>query len=97
MQKSRETLNQMLSRNRTAELSDPNKSEIRFWKFAASETWDHVQQVCGFGSEPKSQKHLFLVQLKPESEPYSQPPVILVDFDQIQSDPVSGQDPTSPR
>ena len=61
-------------RTGTAELTEPNKSEIRFWEFAVSEIWDHVEQLSSLGSEPKSQEHLFLVQLKPESEPQSQLP-----------------------
>ena len=61
-------------RTGTAELTEPNKSEIRFWEFAVSEIWDHVEQLSSLGSVVKSQKHLLLEQLKPETEPQPQLP-----------------------
>ena len=61
-------------RTGVVELSDPNKSEIRFWKFAVSEIWDHLRQLSSLGSVVKSQKHSLLEQLKPETEPQPQLP-----------------------
>ena len=64
----------MVFRSGTVELSDPNKSGIRFQKFTASESQDHLQQLSSLGSVVKSQKHVLLEQLKPETEPQPQLP-----------------------
>jgi hypothetical protein len=65
-------------RIRIPELTNSNRFEIWQREFAVSESHYYLQQLCGFGSDPKSQKHLFLEQLKSETDPHSQLPQ---DFD----------------